>query len=99
VRNSNPLFAGRVVPGHRSDLAQLPEITERGKAVLMVLLPRLDSQLKDHAFIAGARFSIADITGYFMMLAAAQLEVAYAETCPNVARWYAEVAERPSTDA
>ena len=99
VRNTNPLFAGRVVPGTRTDLAQLPEITERGKAMLLILLKRLDRQLEKNPFIAGEAFSIADITGYFMMLAATQLEVAYAESCPNVARWYADVAARPSTEA
>ena len=99
VRNSNPLFAGRVLPGTRSDLPQLDEIAERGKAMLLVLLQRLDDQLRDHPFIAGARFSIADITGYFMMQVAAVLEVSFADSCPNVARWYAEVAARPSTEA
>ncbi|MGI9485853.1 MAG: glutathione S-transferase family protein, partial [Geminicoccaceae bacterium] len=99
VRNTNPLFAGRVVPGTRSDLAQLPEIAERGKAMLMILLERIDPILKDDAFIAGERFSIADITGFFMMNAAKVLDVPFAERFPNVARWHADLASRPSAEA
>jgi len=99
VRNTNPLFAGRVVPGTRRDLAQLPEIAERGKAMLMILLERIDPILKDDAFIAGERFSIADITGLFMMNAAKILDVPFAERFPNVARWHADLASRPSAEA
>lgn len=99
VRNTNPLFAGRVVPGTRTDLAQLPEIVERGKAMLMILLERIDPILKDNAFIAGERFSIADITGFFMMNAAKVLDVPFAERFPNVARWHADLASRPRVEA
>lgn len=99
VRNTNPLFAGRVVPGTRTDLAQLPEIAERGKAMLMILLERIDPILKDNAFIAGERFSIADITGFFMMNAAKILDVPFTERFPNVARWHADLASRPSAEA
>jgi glutathione S-transferase len=99
VRNTNPLFAGRVVPGTRTDLAQLPEIVERGKAMLMILLERIDPILKDNAFIAGERFSIADITGFFMMNASKVLDVPFAERFPNVARWHADLASRPSAEA
>ncbi len=99
VRNTNPLFAGRVVPGTRTDLAQLSEVAERGKAMLMILLERIDPILKDSAFIAGERFSIADITGFFMMNAAKVFDVPFAERFPNVARWHADLASRPSAGA
>lgn len=99
ARNAIPLFAGRVVPGTRTDLAQLPEIVERGKAMLAILLERLDAQLAGRAFIAGDSFTIADITGYFTIQTAARIDVAISENCPNVARWYGEVAARPSSKA
>lgn len=99
VRNTNPLFAGRVVPGTRTDLAQLPEIRERGKAMLTILLERIDPILKDHAFIAGERLSIADITGFFMLNAAKILDVEFAERFPNVARWHGDLTSRPSAEA
>ncbi len=43
-RNANPLFKGRVVPGTRNDLVQVPEIVEHGKAMLGILLERLEEQ-------------------------------------------------------
>jgi glutathione S-transferase len=99
ARNAIPLFAGRVVPGTRTDLAQLPEIVKRGKAMLAILLERLEAQLAGHAFIAGGSFTVADITGYFMIQTAARIDVAIPESCPAAARWYGAVAVRPSTKA
>ena len=37
VRNAGPGFEGRVLPGTRNDLPQLPEIVERGKDALVAL--------------------------------------------------------------
>ena len=99
ARNLMPLFAGRVVPGTRTDLAQLPELVERGKAMATILLERLEAQLASHAFIAGDTFTIADITGHFMIQTASRVDLEIPATCPNVARWHAEVAARPSTQA
>jgi len=99
LRNALPAFAGRVVPGTRNDLPQLPQVVERGKAMLIILLERLDAQLAHHAYTAGDVFTVADITGYFMMQTAARIDVAVPENCPDVARWYAEVSARPSTKA
>ena len=99
LRNADPLYEGRVLPGTRNDLAQVPEITERGKASLTILLERLDAQLADNPFLAGETFSIADITGYFTIGVASRIDFPVPDTCPNVARWYEDVAARPSTQA
>lgn len=100
ARNALPLFAGRVLAGTRGDdLPQRPEIVERGKAMLALLFERLDAQLAENAFIAGAAFSVADITGYITLQIAAAVDVAVPEDRPHLARWYAEAAARPSADA
>ena len=99
TRNANPVFEGRVVPGTRNDLVQVPEIVERGKAMLGILFERLDEQLADNAFIAGENFSIADITGYFATRAGSRLDFPIPDSCPRVARWFEGVATRPSTQA
>jgi hypothetical protein len=39
-RNQLPDFKGRVIPGHRSELPQLPAMVERGKVTLNVLRRR-----------------------------------------------------------
>lgn len=96
VRNLLPLFAGRVVPGTRSDLAQLPELVERGKAMLEIFLGRLEPELAGRDFIAGPAVSIADITGFFTVRMAGPLEIDIAERYPNIARWHAAFAARPS---
>ena len=97
LRNADPVYAGQVLPGTRNDLEQVPEITERGKASLAILLERLDAQLAGTPFIAGETFSIADITGYFTIRVASRIDFPIPDSCPNVARWYADVAARPST--
>ncbi len=96
VRNLLPLFAGRVVPGTRNDLAQLPELVERGKAMLEIFLGRLEPALEGQDFIAGAAVSIADITGFFTVRLATPLEIDIAGRYPNIARWHAAFAARPS---
>ena len=67
--------------------------------MLMILLERIDPILKERVFMTGEQLSIADITGFFMMNAAKMLDVAFTERFPNVARWHAALASRPSADA
>ena len=96
VRNLLPLFAGRVVPGTRNDLPQLPELVARGKAMLEIFLGRLEPQLAGQDFIAGPAVSIADITGFFTVRMAAPLEIDIAGRYPSIARWQAAFAARSS---
>ncbi|UCH48869.1 MAG: glutathione S-transferase family protein [Betaproteobacteria bacterium] len=97
VRNHVPFFKGRVIPGTRSELPQLPAMVERGKDMLKVLLGRIEPQLAKSEFIAGPDFCIADITGYFMMNMAKALEMDIQGPYPNVNRWHQALSERPST--
>jgi glutathione S-transferase len=97
LRNHVPFFKGRVIPGTRSELPQLPAMVERGKDMLKVLLGRIDPQLAKSEFIAGPAISIADITGYFMMNMANALEMDIEGAYPNVYRWHQALSERPST--
>ncbi len=97
VRNHLPNFKGRVIPGTRSDLPQLPAIVERGQDMLKVLLGRIDPQLAKSEFIAGPTISIADITGFFMMNMAKNMEMDIKGLYPNVFRWHQALSKRPST--
>lgn len=99
LRNAEPAFQGRVVPGTRNNLVQFPAIVERGKDMLLILLERLEAQLADNRFIAGETFSVADITGYFLIRLGARLNFPIPDDRPNVARWYEDVAARPSIQA
>jgi glutathione S-transferase len=86
-----------VIPGNRSELPQLPAMVERGKDMLNVLLTRIDPQLAKSEFIAGPAISIADITGYFMMKMAKNLEMDIEGPYPNAFRWHQALSKRPST--
>ncbi len=99
TRNDIPLFAGRVVPGTRTDLAQLPAMVERGKEMLDIFLGRLEPQLADNEFIAGANVSIADITCFFVINMANRFEMDIAGRYPNIHRWHAAFSARPSAEA
>ena len=67
LRNKAPRFEGKVIPGTRNDLKQIPAVVERGVDMFQILLNRINPHLSNSKFIAGLEFSIADITGYFMM--------------------------------
>ena len=98
VRNHVPMFAGRVVPGTRNDLPQLPEMAARGKEMMGVFLDRLEPHMATSAFIAGAAFSIVDITGFFTIRATKAVDLDVSARYPNVVRWFGEVSARPSFD-
>ena len=99
LRNASPLYAGRVLPGTRNDLAQLPEITRRGRDALAILFGRLDARLASVPFLAGERFSVADLTGYFTVQVAAGIDAPIPAACSHLARWHRDLSERPSTRA
>ena len=96
VRNSVPFFAGRVVPGTRTDLPQMPEMVNRGRDMLEIFLGRLEPQLARHEFVAGDAFSIADITGFFVGNMAAGLKVDLAGAWPAIHRWHEALKQRPA---
>ncbi len=99
VRNKVPLFAGRVVPGTRTDLAQLPMMVERGTEMADIFLARLETHMAENAFIAGADVSIADITCWFVINMVNMLGIDVERRYPNIHRWHTEFSARPSTDA
>ena len=99
TRNHVPLFAGRVVPGTRTDLAQLPAMATRGQEMLHIFLGRLEPQLAANEFVAGASVSIADITCFFVVGMADRFEMGVTERYPSVRRWHSAFSARPSADA
>ena len=96
VRNHVPMFAGRVVPGTRTDLPQLPEMVNRGKEITEVFLGRLEPHMERSEFVAGPALSVADITGFFALRMATMLGLDIAASWPAVAAWFARVSARPA---
>jgi glutathione S-transferase len=91
-RHTHPAMAQMEVP-------QIPLVAETSRPRVLDYLAIFDDQLARHEFVAGDKFSIADITS---LVAADFLRVARIkppETLSNFARWYAAVSQRPSARA
>ena len=81
---------------------EVPQVKEWGEAngpKAIAAMEMLDAQLAGNAYVAGAKYSIADITAFVAIdfLKPARLEVPAQLT--NIARWYSEVSTRPSATA
>ena len=96
VRNKTSFFAGKVVPGTRNNMKQSPELVVRGIEMFKILLNRINPHLEQNQFISGERFSIADITGHFMLHLSNILKIDLKKEYANVFRWQMELEKRTS---
>ena len=95
-RNTQPLFAARAQPGGGPDTAQIPELAERGRILLPGFFTMLNARLGESPYVAGDRFTIADITTIVAIDFARWIKVRVPEDHTNTLRWHAEVTARPS---
>jgi len=99
-RNAFPGFANRAIPGVKDRIDAIPALAERGRATTMRFYRRLDDYLANSAFVAGDRFSIADITALCTIdFATGAARLPIPDDCENIKRWYAQVSVRPSAKA
>ena len=91
-RNSHPAMKEMEVP-------QVPAWAEANKPRVMDFLALLDGELKDRRYIAGDRYSVADITGLCAVDFMKPAKLVAPETLGNLKRWHAEVSARPSAKA
>jgi glutathione S-transferase len=94
-RNSTPAFKGRALPG-ADDYDQIPALVERGRARVGKFFEMLDANLAEREFVAGDRFSIADITALVAIDFARWIKLAIPDPCIHLRRWHSAVAARPS---
>jgi glutathione S-transferase len=99
ARNAAPGLKGRAIAGPH-DYEQIPALVDRSRLRVANFLSDLDSRLAGAPFVAGDRFSVADITA----LATIDFAVkAFATSIPEehraLTRWYAAVSARPSASA
>lgn len=94
-RNSTPAFKAHALPGPDS-YEQIPALAERGRARMARFFASMDAALADRPFVAGADYSIADITTLVTVDFAKWIKLAIPDECANLRRWYASVAARPS---
>lgn len=97
-RNAVPALENRGIPG-RDDFAQVPALVERGKARVEVFFRHIENRLGESEYLAGDRFTNADIVALCVTDFATFAGMAVPEDCRNVQRWYDAVSARPSAKA
>jgi glutathione S-transferase len=90
-RQRHDFFKGRI--------RQVPEYAEAQRLNAEDSLQWLDSELASRRFIAGDRFTIADITAMVAIDFGRVSKIAIRSGQKNLARWYGEVSSRPSAKA
>ena len=91
-QHTNELFKARI--------KQFPEYGETQRETVKQQLQWLDAQIGNKPFIAGDRFTIADITALVGVDFAAQAAGVSADpSLKNLARWHKSVSSRPSAQA
>jgi glutathione S-transferase len=88
-RHLHPAMAALEVP-------QVAAWGEANKPRVMEFLSFLDEELKTRAYVAGPRFSVADITAVIAVDFMKPAKLAVPESLGNLQRWHAEVSARPA---
>ena len=97
LRNTNPGFVDRGLPGTKETITQVPDLVERGKGRLTRFSRSADKQLAKNQFLAGKQFSVADITAYCALeFLDRAVKMPVPSELGNLKRWFGEVAERKS---
>ena len=97
-RNSTPGLKGRALPGP-DNYDQIPALAERGRARVARFFEAIDRALADREFVAGDRYSIADITALVTVDFAAWIKLSIPGACRHLDRWHKAMAARPSATA
>jgi glutathione S-transferase len=90
-RNTSDFFKGRI--------PQVKEYGEIAKNAAIKRLEWLDTVLADREFIAGPRYTIADITALIGIDFGRTTAIKIQENQKNLARWHQAVSSRPSAKA
>jgi len=98
LRNRAKGMQDRALPGPLN-LAQIPELVDRGRIRTEAFFDRLDDQLSNNIFVTGEQFTMADITAFVMVGFAGWSKIAIKDSQRNLKRWYDSVSQRPSAEA
>jgi glutathione S-transferase len=92
IRHLNPKMAHLEVP-------QVAEWGEANKPKAAEALKALDARLADSRFIAGDRYTIADVTALVAIDFMKPAKLKWPDGVPNIQRWHSDVSSRPSASA
>jgi glutathione S-transferase len=99
VRNSAPGLKGRAIAGPH-DYEQIPELAERSKLRVKNFFAAFDDRLGAAPFVAGERFSVADITTLVTVdFAAKAINFSVPDEHRSLRRWYDAISSRSSATA
>lgn len=98
LMNAVGAYFHHATPGLGPELEtwQCPEWGNKQKEVAVATMAYLDRVLAENAFLAGDRFSIADITAFAGLVFADFAKVEIPQTLGNLQAWREKVAARPS---
>ena len=97
MRNKFERYKGKVLPGTRNDLPQVPAIARRGIESCRILFKRLNAHLHTTSYVAGEELSIADITGYGVVQLAIAIEMNF-DKFEEVKAWHEKLDRRFKLD-
>jgi glutathione S-transferase len=98
-RNTAKGLKGRALPGPH-DYEQIPELAERARARIGHFFNAMNGRLADREFVAGERYTIADISTMVLTdMAVGMVKLAIPDECLDMRRWHAAVSARPSAKA
>lgn len=97
-RNATPGLKGRAVPGPE-DYEQIPALADRGRRRVERYFAALDARLAESRFLAGAEFSLADITAFVSIEFARWAKLTMPDELIHLRRWHESVKARPSAAA
>ena len=96
IRNSAPGLRDRAIAGPH-DYQQIPGLAERSKLRVKNFFADFDARLSEAAFVAGQRFSVADITALVTVdFAAKAINFTVSDEHRSLKRWYDAISSRPS---
>lgn len=98
-RNSHPMYVGHALQGTTEVVDQIPALVDRGQARLRRFFEKFERQLAGNPFVAGERYSIADITTLVSIDFGRWCRLDIPASCVHLHRWYSEVSARPSAAA
>jgi glutathione S-transferase len=91
-RNAHPAMKEMEVP-------QVPAWAEANKPRIMEFITLLDRDLGERPFVAGDKFSVADITGLVAVDFMKPAKLSVPDGLENLKRWHADLSARPSASA
>jgi len=94
LRNTAKGFRNRALTGP-VDHAQIPEMADRGRRRIAHFFTVLDARLGDSDYVAGDRFTIADITAIVAVDFAARVDESIPDGAGNLTAWHERVSARP----